>query len=84
MNQSEGRENENESHGPTCLVFRCRRCSACVTEAHDDCEVAIRRIVESGSPLVVHTYKTDKALGLCELIGSTAPGWFQGKTARSA
>lgn len=73
-----------EPHRPTCLVYRCRRCSSTVTEAHDDCEVAIRRIIESGSPFTVHTCETDKALGVCELIGTAPPGWFPGKMARSA
>jgi hypothetical protein len=60
-----------EPHRPTCLVFRCRRCQACVTEAHPDPSVALRRMLEAGQLATVH--ECDGVLAVADLVG-TGPG----------
>jgi hypothetical protein len=59
--------------GPvTLVVYRCRRCTELVTEAHDDATAALRLAVEAGAMLTIHECD-DGASGVCELIG-TGPG----------
>jgi hypothetical protein len=56
------------------LVFRCRRCSAVLSEPCDSPAVEIRRRIETGQTFTLH--ECDPALGhgggatgVCELLG---------------
>lgn len=66
-------------HRPTCLVYRCRRCKACVTEEHADANVAIRRMLDSGHSLAT-LHECDGVLSVADLIGS-GPGLPRRETA---
>ena len=63
---------EHEPARPTALVYRCRRCTGTLAEAHPDVDVAIRRAIETHDTLRVHVCP-DGASGAAELIG-TGPG----------
>ncbi len=62
----------DEPARPTLLLIKCRRCDGLVEETHPDAEVALRRVLQTDMPFVVHECN-DGALGVAEVIG-TGPG----------